>query len=49
MTISSEFKPKRIYSAPELVVYGDMGRLTKAGTGSILEMNVNSVNMSRRR
>ena len=37
MTIDSEFEPKRTYSTPKLVAYGDMASLTKTGTGSKTE------------
>ena len=38
MTIDSEFEPKRTYSKPKLVAYGDMASLTKTGTGSQVEV-----------
>ena len=44
MTIDSVSKAKRIYSAPTLVSYGDMVKLTKSGTGSITEMGSSNPN-----
>lgn len=44
MTIEKNFGAKRRYSAPKLVVYGDMAKLTKGGTGSIVESGNSNVN-----
>lgn len=40
MMIDSASSPKRPYSAPKLVAYGDMATLTKGGTGSRQETMV---------
>ena len=40
MMIDSASAPKRPYSAPKLVAYGDMATLTKSGTGSRQEAMV---------
>jgi hypothetical protein len=38
MTTDSEFEPKRPYSTPKLVAYGDIANLTKTGMGSKVEI-----------
>ena len=36
--------PKKPYSAPSLVRYGDMAKFTKGGTGSITEAAAGNMN-----
>ena len=37
MSATEKIVPKRKYSAPKLVTYGDIAQLTKGGNGSVTE------------